>query len=274
MKKFLIVTMVVVMLGVFVSSAPVAAQETDPAVVIQAVYEAVAAKDIDSALALVADDMVLTIIPAPRGTDGTFIGKEEIGSWYEGLAQDNGRAEFSHITVSGNCATWQARWWSDHFEQMGAGPAEFEGTNIVQGDLLKSATWVQTEAFLARLAGARVLEANKKLATRFMEELWNEANLVVADEILSEDFVSYTFPEGDREALKEAVTGFHTRYPEGYFVTDEVIVTADKIMIRGSAMTVPEDAPKGAKAERHDHWLTLLSVEAGQITDRWFGRVP
>ena len=49
MKTCLLVTIVfVVILGLLASSAPVAAQETNPAAVIKAVYDAVAAKDIDN----------------------------------------------------------------------------------------------------------------------------------------------------------------------------------------------------------------------------------
>jgi len=143
------------MLGLLASSAPVAAQETNPAAVIKAVYDAVAAKDIDSAMALVADDMVLTIIPPPAAKPGgTFVGKEEIRNWYEGLAKGNGRAEFSNVTVSGNAATWKALWWGAYFEKLGVAPAEFEGVSIARGGLLKAATWILTEEFLARLEAA------------------------------------------------------------------------------------------------------------------------
>ena len=156
MKTFLLATTVfVIMLGLLASSAPVAAQETNPAAVIKAVYDAVAAKDIDSAMALVADDMVLTIIPPPAAKPGgTFVGKEEIRNWYEGLAKGNGRAEFSNVTVSGNAATWKALWWGAYFEKLGVAPAEFEGVSIARGGLLKAATWILTEEFLARLEAA------------------------------------------------------------------------------------------------------------------------
>ncbi len=118
------------------------------------------------------------------------------------------------------------------------------------------------------------VEANRELAERYMEELWNEGNLEVADEILSEDFVSYAFPEGGREVLKQAVAGFHADLPGGSFATDEVIVTEDKIVIRGAAMAVPAGAPEGAEPERLDDWIATLSVEDGKITDRWIAFVP
>jgi ketosteroid isomerase-like protein len=274
MEKFLPATTVfVVILGLLVSFAPVAAQETDPAAVIKAVYDAVAAKDIDSAMALVADDMVLTILPPPRAKpSGTFVGKEEIRNWFEGLAEGNGRAEFSDVTVSGTAATWKARWWGTDFVRLGIAPAEFEGVNIARGGLLRAATWILTEEFQARFQTAMVLETNKKLLTRYMEELWIGGKLELVDEFLSEDFISYVFPAGGREAIKAAVTGFHTDFPNGYFLIDESIVTENKIVIRASM--VPNPPPEGKEPEPRDHHILVLSVKDGKITERWIGFIP
>ena len=120
--------------------------------------------------------------------------------------------------------------------------------------------------------GQQFAEANKVLATRYMEELWNEGKLELADELLSEDFVSYVFPEGGREVLKAAIPGFHTDFPNGYLVIDEAIVTEDKIVIRGSI--VANAPPKGTEPERIEPHLLVLSVKDGKITERWIGFVP
>jgi len=105
-----------------------------------------------------------------------------------------------------------------------------------------------------------------------MEELWNEGKLELADELLSEDFVSYAFPEGGREVIKAAVPGFHKDFPNGYFVMDDLFATADKIVIRGAL--VANAPPKGTEPERTDHNLMILSVKDGKITERWIGFVP
>ena len=119
---------------------------------------------------------------------------------------------------------------------------------------------------------AKQAEANKVLATRYMEELWNEGKLELADELLSEDFVSYVLPAGGREAIKSAIPGFHTDFPNGYFVIDELFVTADKIVIRGAL--VANAPPEGTEPERINHNLMILSVKDGKITERWIGLVP
>lgn len=156
--------------GITASSTRVGAQTIGPADVIQAAYAAVAENDIETAISYVADDMVLTLIP-PQGMDGVFIGKDAVREWWTGLAADNGRAEFSNLTVAGNTATWPANWWSDTFDTMGIGPAEFEGVSVAQDGLLKSATWVFTEEVQTRLEWANRLAANEILIQRYMEEL-------------------------------------------------------------------------------------------------------
>jgi len=127
MKRFASTLLVIAILfGLGNGAMPAVAQTANPADVIQAAYAAVAEKDIDTAMTHVADDMVLTLIPPPSGMDGVFIGKDAVREWWTELAEDNGRAEFSNVTVSGNMATWQAKWWGDSFEALGVGPAQFE----------------------------------------------------------------------------------------------------------------------------------------------------
>ena len=80
MKKFLIVLLLLVTMMVPLSAA---AQPMDeymgPMESIEAVYDAlITDQDLEGAMALFADDAVLTIIPGPRGSDGIFAGKEAI----------------------------------------------------------------------------------------------------------------------------------------------------------------------------------------------------
>ena len=57
---------------------------------------------------------------------------------------------------------------------------------------------------------AQDLEANKEIARRYLEEIWNNGDMTVADEIIAEDFVNHN-PFGplppDREGLKIAAGG-------------------------------------------------------------------
>ena len=55
------------------------------------------------------------------------------------------------------------------------------------------------------------IEENKALFRRIIEEVWNESNLGVVDELLSEDFVDHSWPPGvgsSREGLKQLDPAF------------------------------------------------------------------
>jgi hypothetical protein len=266
-----------VMLSLLATSSPATAQDEpsmDPAAVLKAVYAAVEVGDLEAVADLLADDVVLALIPPPEGMDGVFVGKEAVLGWYEELFASNGRYEITDTTVMGNRATSKLKFWDDWFVAMGVAPAEFDGVNIAQNGKLKSITWVFTEEFITRFEAAITLEVNKALAERFMEDLWIKGDVAVADEILAEEFVSHAFPPGDREVFKGAVAGFHADHPKGAFIIHEQFVTPDRIVLRGSAMDVPESAAADAQPEPFDEWIVILAVKDGQITDRWFAQVP
>ena len=276
MKKYLtVIVMLVVMLALLTTSSQVVAQEQKmgPDEVIQTVYEAVAAKDVDAAMELVAEDAVLVLIPPPAGLDGTFVGKEAIRDWWQGLAMDNGRAEFSNISVSGNAATWKAKWWSDHFEGLGVGPAEFEGVNIVQDGLFKSATWVFTEEFLAKMAAVEALEANKEIVRRYIEA-WEQADLTVLDELIAEDFVNHSPPmPADREGMMGFAAEHRSQFPTGEYSIQNLVAEDDWVFVYGQYQGVHVGEPflgiPASGAEASFDYTTLLRLKDGKLIDRW-----
>jgi hypothetical protein len=112
--------------------------------------------------------------------------------------------------------------YNDFFEGLGIAPAEFDGVAVVQDGLLKSLSWVFTPAFTAKMGAAMAQLETKAAAARYMEELWNQGDLAVADELLADDFVSHNHPAGDRAALKDAVAGFRAENPNAYFTYDDI----------------------------------------------------
>jgi ketosteroid isomerase-like protein len=274
MKKFLMImfSLAIMQALLLLPFEATAQEETDPEAVFRGIYDAINLGDIAGAMGLVADDAVVTILP-PTGTGGVFIGKEEIQGWWEQLIANGGRIEFTDFQSFGDQAVWTAAVFDEaNFAPLGLNPLYMNGGGIVQDGLMQAASWTFTAESLMRYKAAIALEANKMLVIRFMEELWREGNLEVTDELLSEDFVSYVYPEGGREELKAAVTGFRTDLPNGYFIVDEMIVTENKVVMRGSA--VAEAPPAGEEPERLDHWIVILSIKEGKITDRWVAFVP
>ena len=270
MKKFIkMVTLFAVLLAMLTLPAGVAAQEqeTDPAAVVEAAYAAVQANDLERAGTYLADDVVLVLVPPPPGTNGTFVGKDAVLGWYENLIKNNFAIEFSDADVSGNRVSITNQTWVD---DLPIAPVEFDGTGIVQDGLIKTLSWVITPDSAAKLEAAIAQLAAKAAAARYMEELWNQGDLTVADELLAEDFVSHNFPAGDREALKGAVAGFRAENPNAYFAYDDPIVTEDRVFIVNTMMVRPEGAAADAEGEPAGGPMVLiLGVKDGKFTDRW-----
>ena len=99
------------------------AQETDPAAVVTAAYEAWNAGDVDAYVALVADDAVVDMPGF-----GTYAGLEEIRAWMEGLVPLNPYMGFEILQVEGDTVTVKSTYTDDDFRALGI---VLEATEVV-----------------------------------------------------------------------------------------------------------------------------------------------
>lgn len=151
MKTRLITMMaLIIMLALPVS---LYAQQTDPAAVFTTLADALNAGDVDAALALVADDAVLTF----PDMGYVFTGKEEIRGWYEGLVAQNLHIEPSNLRVDGDKVTWSNQVWLDDYRALGIAPLGFTGEGVVQDGKIKSYTETMTDEALAKLQAAMAI---------------------------------------------------------------------------------------------------------------------
>lgn len=140
----------IAMVAILVLPAVLYAQGTDPAAVFTALADALNAGDVDAALALVADDAVLTF-PDPGYV---FTGKEEIRGWYEGLVAQNLHAEPSDFQIDGDRMTWSNKVSIDNWRALGIAPLDYTGEGTVQDGKIKSYTETMTPESLAKLQAA------------------------------------------------------------------------------------------------------------------------
>jgi steroid delta-isomerase-like uncharacterized protein len=81
------------------------------------------------------------------------------------------------------------------------------------------------------------LERNKSVTRRFIEEIWNNRQLDVADEIFAPDCITHqlrsggnlTMPRGP-EALKYHVTEWLSAFPDIHIVIEQMLADADLVM--------------------------------------------
>ena len=76
-------------------------------------------------------------------------------------------------------------------------------------------------------------EDNKVLVRRFFEELWNQGNLVVADELLAADYVDHTpGVQPGSEGLKQTVSEYLQDFSDIHATIEDQIVEGDMVVTR------------------------------------------
>jgi hypothetical protein len=116
--------------------------------------------------------------------------------------------------------------------------------------------------------GAPARYANAQLVDRYMQELWNEGKLDVADEILAEDFVDFT-PRPDieptREGLKADIAGFHEEFGgNAYFRVDDTVIDEDSALVINTMILKDSSDTEVELAQ----FMILLEIEDGMIKNR------
>jgi ketosteroid isomerase-like protein len=122
------------------AAAPASAQATDPVAVVDAFHAA--GDDMDAALALLTDDVVIELVPPPPNTTGKWTGKEEVKAffeWKKSLNQNRERRGEAQVTTdgSGSVVSGNIGVTSDAFKMWGLGPVAHTFRAIVENGKLK-----------------------------------------------------------------------------------------------------------------------------------------
>jgi predicted SnoaL-like aldol condensation-catalyzing enzyme len=115
------------------------------------------------------------------------------------------------------------------------------------------------------------LEANKALARRFHDEIFEQGNLAVADEILTPDFVWHrplnaTLLTGP-EAVKREAADTRGFFPDLVLSDDQEIAEGDRVVIqwtlRGTAQTGSGPVPLSFTG------IDIFRIEDGKLAELW-----
>jgi ketosteroid isomerase-like protein len=110
MKPVTLLFTLIVLLALLI--APAAAQGDDPGAVVMAYLDAIVAKDLDAALAQVADDVTHTDTHAPPGLPSVTRGKADVGAYLQSWLDDPGyRLEYADLQADGDSVTWTVKEW-------------------------------------------------------------------------------------------------------------------------------------------------------------------
>ena len=115
------------------------------------------------------------------------------------------------------------------------------------------------------------LEANKALASRFHEDLFDQGNQAAAAEILAPDFVWHAPPQEifvtGPEAVNTVAADLRAFIPDFVLTEDDVIAEGDRVVIRwtltGTAQTESGGVPVIYTG------IDIFRIENGQLAELW-----
>ena len=122
-------------------------------------------------------------------------------------------------------------------------------------------------------------EANKALARRYFEDIFNGRNLAACDEILSKSFVEHAAPPLAGSApgkvdgpasMRATAEGVFAQLPDIHMTVESVVAEGDEVAVRVLAEGTPapvDGAPAGARfAAGQMHWFR---VSGGKLAEHW-----
>ncbi len=119
------------------------------------------------------------------------------------------------------------------------------------------------------------LDENKALAQRLYDDLFNRAQLALADTLVTAAFVDHAAPPGAPDGpvgLRQAVALLRDAFPDSRHVIEDLIADEDRVVVRVTLMGTHAGpfhgiAPTGqriAQAQIH-----ILRVVDGKVVERW-----
>ncbi|WP_265108246.1 ester cyclase [Halosolutus halophilus] len=119
-------------------------------------------------------------------------------------------------------------------------------------------------------------EANKTLARRMQEDVWNEGDVDAIDDLLAEDFVQHSPWEPSelhgREAFKQQIGDFHAAFPDLHGTIDDVVAEGDTVANRFTMRATHQGEFMGVEPTGNEVELVgtiFARVEDGKIAERW-----
>ena len=82
-----------------------------------------------------------------------------------------------------------------------------------------------------------MIEENKAIAQRWLDEFWSAGNLAIAEEIFAPTYVRHD-PQGPMvglDAIRSYVAAQRADFPDMHFTADDVLTEADRVVIRWTA---------------------------------------
>ena len=120
-----------------------------------------------------------------------------------------------------------------------------------------------------------ISEQNKAIVRRFIEEIWNQGKLSVADELIAEEHVFHDpqYPGGEGlEALKQYISSFRSAFPDLHFTIEDLLAEGDKVVERWTVTgTQTGDLPDIPATNQYGvvTGINIYRISDGKIAEQW-----
>lgn len=121
-----------------------------------------------------------------------------------------------------------------------------------------------------------MLEQNKMIDRRAIEEVWNGRNYDLVDELVASDFVGHaSSPDQELhgpEAVKQFYMSLHSAFPDIRFTVDDQIAEGDRVVTRWTARATHRGDFQGIPATGKPGVITGVTIDriaGGKLVECW-----
>jgi predicted SnoaL-like aldol condensation-catalyzing enzyme len=113
-----------------------------------------------------------------------------------------------------------------------------------------------------------VVEANKIIVQRFVEEIWGKGNLTHVEELVADNFVMhdnpYPEPAPGPNGVRKAVAAEKTAFPGAQFTLEDMVAEGDKVACRTSETFLQDGKKMTIRG------MNIFRITLGKITEEWW----
>jgi steroid delta-isomerase-like uncharacterized protein len=124
------------------------------------------------------------------------------------------------------------------------------------------------------------MDENKRLIRRFVEQLWNDRKLELADEIFAEDCHTHQLQSGSPlspvprgpEAIKKHAIGWLASFPDLRFTIEQMIAEQDRVFTQMVMVGTHKGAWLGIPATGKSvsiRMMTVHRIQGGKVVEDW-----
>lgn len=120
-----------------------------------------------------------------------------------------------------------------------------------------------------------MIQENKAIMRKAIEEVVNQGNLDLIDELVAPNFVDHTpFPgqPPDREGVRQTIKMLREAFPDVHVTIEELVAEGDKVVGRQTTRGTHQGEFMGVPpTEKEVTWTGILMfrITDGKIVDQW-----